>query len=329
MMGGASDPRLRAVSIAVILVAISGAISAVQPMVLRSVARPLVNESGLSPVSLAVNFLYSYGLALAVGVLFLYLSGRGGRLLRHRITDETRYWIRRSRCSDTSRCGGRHWSRQLPVRSHPFGERQSRADPIRRYCDHRNGSSTGRPLRRARRGVVLPERHPETARRRAAECSSRRFRGDVVRALTRANVLQSESGTDGQSVRKQPRRRARVRFDLRSNEEHRACGARACTLQHDRDRIGRGLSRLPTSFCAWVDRNERHGFVLIARAVGETVHTTVVPWDSRRNPQWDPIRVSRWTRQTSAIRRVPRDEPRPRRTPRAQWFACGPRPCRR
>ena len=77
MMGGAFDPRLRAVSIAVVLVAISGAISAVQPTILRSVVRPLVNESGLSPVSIAVNFLYNYGLALVVGVLFLHLSGRG------------------------------------------------------------------------------------------------------------------------------------------------------------------------------------------------------------------------------------------------------------
>jgi uncharacterized protein len=46
-------------------------------MVLRSVVSPLISESSLSPVSLVVNFLYNYGLALTVGVLFLYLSGRG------------------------------------------------------------------------------------------------------------------------------------------------------------------------------------------------------------------------------------------------------------
>ena len=69
--------RLRTVSIAVILVAISGAISAVQPVVLRSVFGPLINESSLSPLSLVVNILYDYGLALMVGILFLYISGRG------------------------------------------------------------------------------------------------------------------------------------------------------------------------------------------------------------------------------------------------------------
>lgn len=77
MMDGLPNSRLRAVSIAVVLAAISSLISATQPAVLRSVVGPLITESSLSPVSLVVNFLYNYGLALVVGILFLYLSGRG------------------------------------------------------------------------------------------------------------------------------------------------------------------------------------------------------------------------------------------------------------
>ncbi|WP_237713415.1 hypothetical protein [Halococcus hamelinensis] len=71
-----SSSRLRAVSIAVVLVAISGAISATQPVVLRSVFGLLINESSLSPLSLAENILYNYGLWLIVGILFLYISGK-------------------------------------------------------------------------------------------------------------------------------------------------------------------------------------------------------------------------------------------------------------